>query len=76
MSAIAKITSKGQTTIPQAIREALAVGPGDLIEWEITGEGRAEVRRIAPVDEVYLRALNGTLGEWETTRDDEAYRDL
>ena len=28
-----KITSKGQTTIPQDIRETLGVKPGDSVEW-------------------------------------------
>ena len=76
MTAVAKITAKGQTTIPQKIRLALAVEPGDLIEWEITGEGRAEVHRVPPVDVAYLRALRATLGEWESKQDQEAYRDL
>ena len=31
MLAIAKITAKGQTTIPQGVRAALRVVPGDLI---------------------------------------------
>lgn len=76
MSVIAKITSKGQTTIPLEIREALCVGPGDLIAWEITADGCAEVRRIQPVDTGYLRALRETLGEWESAEDEEAYRGL
>lgn len=76
MSAFAKITAKGQTTIPKEIRIALAVGPGDVIEWEVTGEGRAEVRRVAPIDIGYLNAIEATLGEWESKEDAEAYGDL
>ena len=30
----AKITSKGQITVPLAIRRALGVGPGDLLSFE------------------------------------------
>jgi len=29
------ITSKGQTTVPKEVREALDVGPGDKLTWEI-----------------------------------------
>ncbi|MCG5549357.1 AbrB/MazE/SpoVT family DNA-binding domain-containing protein [Halorhodospira halochloris] len=31
MIVVAKITAKGQTTIPADIRAALQVGPGDLL---------------------------------------------
>ena len=76
MTAIAKITSKGQTTIPQDIRAALKVGPGDLLAWELGPDGTATVRRVQPLDLEYLRALEGTLSEWASAADDEAYRDL
>ena len=38
MIAVAKITAKGQTTIPQDVRAALHVSPGDLIAWEVGAE--------------------------------------
>jgi len=38
----AKITAKGQITVPRAVREALAVGTGDLLEFEVE-DGRAIV---------------------------------
>lgn len=76
MPAIAKITSKGQTTIPQDIRAALHVGPGDLIAWEVAEDGTARVRRVQPLDIEYLRAVEGTLSEWAGEADEEAYRGL
>lgn len=76
MLAIAKITSKGQTTIPQDVRAALHVAPGDLIAWEVGNDGTATVRRVQPMDIEYLRALEGTLSEWSGEADEEAYRDL
>lgn len=76
MTAIAKITAKGQTTIPQDIRAALHVGPGDLIAWDIDEDGTARVRRVQPLDIEYLRAVEGTLSEWAGEADEEAYRDL
>ena len=76
MLAIAKITAKGQTTIPQDIRAALKVVPGDLIAWEVGSDGSATVRRVQPMDMEYLRAVEGTLGEWAGAADEDAYRDL
>lgn len=76
MTIPAKLTSKGQTTVPKEVRDALKVKPGDLIAWELTKSGRVEVHRLEPADAAYLRALQGTLTEWGTPEDEEAYRDL
>jgi antitoxin PrlF len=71
----AKVTSKGQTTIPKEVREALGLKPGDLIFWEVA-EGKALVRRVEPMDLAYLKALEETLTEWASPEDEEAYRGL
>ena len=76
MSAVAKITSKGQTTVPREVRLVLAVKPGDSIIWDIHENGRVEVRRAHPLDVQFLRGLESTLSEWDSPEDDEAYRDL
>lgn len=76
MTVIAKITAKGQTTIPRDVRDALHIGPGDLIAWEIAADGTAAVRRVQPLDVEYLRALEATMGEWSGPADEEAYGDL
>lgn len=76
MNAIAKITAKGQTTIPAAIRAALQVAPGDALLWELQDDGTARVRRVQPLDVEYLKAVEGTLTEWATREDEEAYREL
>ena len=76
MLAIGKITAKGQTTIPQDVRAALNVSPGDLIAWEVGTDGTAVVRRVQPMDVEYLRAVQGTLVEWAGAADEKAYRDF
>ena len=76
MFAVAKITAKGQTTIPQDVRAALQVTPGDLISWEVGTDGTARVRRVQPMDLEYLRAVEGTLSEWSSAADEAAYRGL
>lgn len=35
--ATSTITSKGQTTVPKEVRDALDLGPGDKLSWEIRG---------------------------------------
>ena len=37
------VTSKGQTTIPEKIRKALGIKPGDKLQYEVEGE-RAVIR--------------------------------
>jgi antitoxin PrlF len=39
----ARITSKGQITVPKQVRDRLGVGPGDSLAFEFDGE-RLEVR--------------------------------
>lgn len=76
MNAIAKITSKGQTTVPAGVREALHVVPGDSLVWEVQDDGTARVRRVTPLDIEYLKAVEGSLTEWATHEDADAYRGL
>jgi antitoxin PrlF len=40
----ATITSKGQITIPKAIRQVLKVGIGDRLDFVVESEGRVVVR--------------------------------
>jgi len=76
MTIIAKVTSKGQTTIPADIRAALRIKPGDLIIWEMSDDCSARIRRVQPLDIEYLKAVEGTLSEWAGAADEEAYREL
>lgn len=57
------LTSKGQTTVPKAIREALGVHIGEPMDWQIEG-GTVRVARMRRADEVptiKLRRVNGKL---------------
>jgi len=55
---IATLTSKGQVTIPKAVREALRLAAGDRIEFVDVGNGRFEL--IAVTRDV--TELRGSLG--------------
>lgn len=46
MEAVAKITSKGQLTLPKDVRDALGVTPGDTVVFRVEG-GRATLAATA-----------------------------
>jgi antitoxin PrlF len=60
MTAVAKLTSKGQTTIPREVRDKLALSPGDVIAFEIEGDV-VRLRKVEPLNLGYLRAVQTTL---------------
>lgn len=46
MAVTARVTSKGQITIPKEIRERLGITTGDSLEFEFTDEKTLEVRPV------------------------------
>lgn len=74
-TATSKITSKYQATIPEPVRNILQLKAGDAIAFDIE-DNQIRLRKARPLDLVFAEALKGTLNEWESTADDEAYRDL
>ena len=74
---LSKVTTKGQTTIPKEIREALHVHAGDTLAFEAQGDGTVMVRKVAPFDAAWHAAISQTLSEeWDSPEDQEAFRDL
>ncbi len=70
---ISKFTHKAQTTLPEAVREALNLQPGDEIAYAVT-QGRAVMTRFNP-----MPAESGPFAlfaEWLSDEDVEAYRSL
>lgn len=61
--------------MPTSVRNALKLNAGDLVGFEIVG---TEVRlsRITPLDVAFTQALEGTLQEWSSDKDDLAFKDL
>ena len=72
---LAKITARGQTTIPKRIRTAANLDEGDVIAFEVSGD-HLVVRKVTPVQDDYLRGLSEVLGEWASSEDEVAWRDL
>ncbi|KHG64628.1 AbrB family transcriptional regulator, partial [Thermus sp. 2.9] len=50
MALIARISSKGQATIPKRARQALGLKPGDLHLTELEADGSLRLRQVAPSD--------------------------
>lgn len=72
---LAKITARGQTTIPKPIREAANLHKGDLIAFEMEGD-RLVLRKVTPGQDEYLQGLAAVFGEWTSPEDEDAWRDL
>jgi antitoxin PrlF len=68
-----RLTSKAQTTIPQPVRVALHLRPGDEIAYTIEAD-RVILTRAQPdpvVDDPF-----GAFSEWDSAADTEAYAAL
>ena len=72
---VAKITSKGQITIPAAIRKAAKLKESDMLAFEIEDDHLIVRKITAPVD-VYLNGVSETLNEWASAEDEEAWKGL
>lgn len=47
-----RITAKGQTTLPKAVREALGVGPGDRVRYLVV-DGEVRMRPVRPIQRLF-----------------------
>ena len=73
-----KLTSKAQTTIPQAVRSVLGLSPGDEIAYTIA-EGHVLLTKAnppkprcgAPFEDPFA-----AFTEWDSAEDDKAFADL
>jgi antitoxin PrlF len=68
-----RITSKAQTTIPRAVRAALGVKEGDLLDYEIE-DGKVILRRAKPSADPFENPF-ATFTEWADDLD-SVYDDL
>ncbi len=71
-----KLTTKSQATIPKKIRAVLGISPGDSVAFEVGENKKVIIRKATPIDFEYAQALEGTLSEWLSKNDEEAYFDL
>ena len=71
-----RLTQKHQVTIPKSVREKLGLEAGDTVAFEEGPDREIRLRKVPPLDIEYAAALEGTLSEWHSDADEEAYRNL
>ena len=54
-----RVTSKGQVTIPQAIRRRLGIGPGSEVEFKLDQDGVRLVRAKTARGATVVRRMRG-----------------
>ena len=69
------VTESGQTTIPKSIREEAGLYTGDVLAFE-TEDDHVVVRRVAGGTNDRPPVHCGTMNEWASPEDEEAWRDL
>ena len=70
-----RLTSKFQATVPTTVRKALQLKAGDMVGFELEGT-QVTLRHVTPLDIAFSQALEGTLGEWSSEADEQAFKDL
>ncbi|WP_062210167.1 type II toxin-antitoxin system PrlF family antitoxin [Aureimonas sp. AU12] len=68
-----RLSSKSQTTIPQAVRKALKLREGDELMYLIDEEGRVVLTRVPEgiFDDPFV-----TFTEWNSEEDEKGYANL
>ena len=72
---LARLTTKGQMTVPKRIREAAGLREGDVVVLNVA-DGVVTFRKMSQSVDPYLAGVEETLVEWNSPEDDEAWRDL
>ncbi|RLL50509.1 AbrB family transcriptional regulator [Mariprofundus sp. EBB-1] len=70
-----KLTQKYQTTIPAPVRKLLHLQAGDAVAFDIE-DNVVHLRKARSIDLAFTQSLEGTLNEWNSPADEEAYREL
>ena len=68
------VTTKGQVTIPKAVRDFLDIGPGSVVSFEVDEDGRVVLRKVDRQDTAVHQAsrfakLRGRASAGMTTED-------
>lgn len=71
-----RLTEKYQATVPAEVRKTLKLHKGDTVAFEIQKDNTVILRKATTADMEWAKAIEGTLNEWNSAKDEEAYRDL
>ena len=70
-AAYSRVSVKSQTVLPRAVREALAIKPGDTLRYLLTDRGVLLEKAPPEGDDPFA-----SFTEWAGEHDDKAYGDL
>ena len=70
-TAFSRVSVKAQTVLPRAVREALAIRPGDTVRYRFTGKGILIDKATADADDPFA-----AFSEWSGRHDEDAYGEL
>jgi AbrB family looped-hinge helix DNA binding protein len=63
-----RVTSKGQATIPKAVRDRLGIKPGNAVDFRVEPDGKVVLLKIGGgVPESRFEALRGIAGPGPST---------
>jgi antitoxin PrlF len=67
-----RVSSKGQTVIPKAVRQRLGLKTGDLIRFRVTGKDAVTIDKVRQTeDDPFV-----SFAEWTSDEDEKLYRGL
>ena len=69
------MNAEGWVTVPNSIRDAIGLQPGDVFGWELDKKSVC-IRLISSVDLNCLRGVEANLSEWSTDVDEAAFAGL
>jgi len=72
---VSRVTSKGQATIPIAVRKALRLKEGDSVVFELAKD-KVTLRRAEAMDRAFLKLAETAFDEWNSAEDEAAFGDL
>ena len=72
---LARIGTRGRTTIPKRVCAAANLNVGDTLAFEVQAD-HLVVRKMPAAQDAYLRGLANALDEWNSPEDEAAWRDL
>ena len=75
MQTNSQLIHHNQTVIPESVMKPLQLREGDAILFEIDQAG-VHLRKAPRLDHGFADALQGTLSEWDSAEDAEAYANL
>jgi AbrB family looped-hinge helix DNA binding protein len=70
----ARVSSKGQTTIPAEFRRKAGIGPNDSVEF-VYESGRIVMTKAQPVDHIWNAGQSAMMTEWNNA-DEDVYNGL